>query len=226
MRKVRLTLWAIVFLALSVLLGARALNLTTFPLFFDGWWTLFIIVPCFIDLFKPGKKTFNLVSIVVGVVILLCCQDILTYKMVFSLIPAVLFFIVGASILIRDVIGTKTDRIIRNLNKDKPFTKYDAVFSSQTVDFDGKEFKGVTLSASFGDIKCNLQNAFINGDAIVNARANFGGTTIIAPEGVNIKVKSSTIFGSTVNKRNTNDIAGVPTLYVKSSCFFGTVTIQ
>ena len=226
MRKVRLTLWAIVFLALSVILGAKALNLTPFPLLFDGWWTLFIIVPCFIDLFKPGRKAFNIVGIVVGVVVLLCCQDVLTYKMVFNLIPSVLFFIIGVSIIVRDVIGTKTDLIIRNLNKEKPFSKYDATFSSQAVDFDGLEFKGVSLSATFGDIKCNLKNAFINGDTIVNARATFGGTTIIVPDGVNVKVKSSSIFGSTINKRNAKDITGAPTIYVKSNCIFGTVTVQ
>ncbi len=226
MKKVRLTLWALVFLALSVILGAKALNLATFPLLFDGWWTLFIIVPCFIDLFKTGRKAFNIVGIVVGVVILLCCQDVLTYKMVLNLIPAVLFFIIGASILIRDVIGTKTDRIIRNLNKEKPFTKYDATFSSQTVDFDGKEFQGVSLSATFGDIKCSLQNAFINGDTVVNARSTFGGVTVILPAGVNVRVKSSTIFGSALNKRGAKDITGAPTVYIKSNCIFGTVTVM
>ena len=226
MKKVRLTLWAIVFLALSVILGAKALELTTFPLLFDGWWTLFIIIPCFIDLFKAGRKAFNIVGIVVGVVILLCCQGVLTYKMVLDLIPAVLFFIIGASIIIRDVIGTKTDRIIRNLNKEKPFTKYDATFSSQKVDFDGKKFSGVSLSASFGDIKCSLQNAFIDSDTVVNARSTFGGVTVILPPGVNVKVKSSTVFGSVVNKRNSTDIAGAPTVYIKSSCVFGSITVM
>ncbi len=226
MKKVRLTLWALLFLAIGVLLGARALNLTTFSPFFEGWWTLFIIVPCFIDLFKPGRKEFNIVGIIVGVVLLLCCQDIITYKIIVKLIPAVLFFIIGLSILIRDVIGTKTDRVIRNLNKEKPFTKYDATFSSQTVDFDGKEFNGVSLSASFGDIKCSLQNAFINGDTVVNARSTFGGVTVILPAGVNVRVKSSTIFGSALNKRGAKDITGAPTVYIKSNCIFGTVTVM
>jgi len=226
MRKVRLTLWALVFIALSVILGAKALGFLNYPLLFDGWWTLFIIVPCFIDLFKAGRKAFNVVCIVVGVVILLCCQDILTYKMVLNLIPAVLFFIIGVSILVRDVIGTKTDRKIRALNKEKPFTKYDATFSSQSVDFDGKEFKGVSLAAAFGDIKCSVQNAFIDTDAVVNARATFGGVTVILPANVNVKVKSSSIFGSTINIRDTKDITGVPTVYVKSNSIFGTVTIM
>ncbi len=226
MRKVRLTLWALVFLALSVILGAKALELTTFPLLFDGWWTLFIIVPCFIDLFKPGRKAFNIVGIVVGTVILLCCQDVLTYKMVLNLIPSVLFFIIGASIIIRDVIGTKTDRIIRNLNKEKPFTKYDATFSSQKVDFDGIEFKGVGLNAVFGDIKCNLTNAFIKEDCVINARSTFGGVTVIVPQGVNVKIKSSTIFGNTTNKCNSKDIIDAPTVYVKSNCIFGSVTVM
>ncbi|MBR4282233.1 MAG: hypothetical protein IKT35_00800, partial [Clostridia bacterium] len=161
----------------------------------------------------------------VSTIVLLCCQEILTYKLVFSLIPSLLFLAIGVSILVRDVIGTKTDRMIRNLNKEKPFTKYNASFSSQSVDFDGKEFKGVSLSATFGDIKCNTQNAFLNGNAVVNARATCGGVTVILPANVNVRVKSTTIFGSVINRRNCKDIEGAPTVYIKSNCYLGTITI-
>ena len=32
-----------------------------FTLFFKGWWTLFIIVPAIIDLFKKRNKTFSFI---------------------------------------------------------------------------------------------------------------------------------------------------------------------
>ena len=36
----------------GVIFGLNALEITDINIFFDGWWTLFIIVPCFIGLFK------------------------------------------------------------------------------------------------------------------------------------------------------------------------------
>lgn len=226
MKKVRLTLWAVVFLALSVFLGAKALDFTDLPVFFDGWWTLILIVPCFIDLFKPGRKTFNIICIIIGTVVLLCEQEVITAKVVLKLIPAVICFIIGVSIIVRDVIGTKTDRIIRKLNKAKPFTKYSASFSSQSVGFDGVEFNGATLNATFGDIKCNLTNSHINQDGVVNARSIFGGITLLVPDGVNVKIKSFTIFGNTANKHNSDNISNLPTIYVKANCIFGSVTVK
>ena len=40
-------IWGIVLVTLGVLLGGRAAGLFEFDIFFDGWWTLFIIIPCF-----------------------------------------------------------------------------------------------------------------------------------------------------------------------------------
>ena len=54
-------LWGIVLIAIGIVLGLNALDITNIDLFFDGWWTLFIIIPCFIDLFKDKDKTGNIV---------------------------------------------------------------------------------------------------------------------------------------------------------------------
>ena len=55
-------------------------------LFFNGWWTLFIIVPCFIGLFTDNDKTGDTVGIAVGVILLLCCQDILNFDILWKLL--------------------------------------------------------------------------------------------------------------------------------------------
>ena len=52
-------LWGIFFVVFGLILGLNALDLTNINLFFDGWWTFFIILPCFIGLFVEEEKNIN-----------------------------------------------------------------------------------------------------------------------------------------------------------------------
>ena len=49
-------LWGIVLIIIGLIVGGNALGITNIDIFFDGWWTLFIIIPCFIGLFKEREK--------------------------------------------------------------------------------------------------------------------------------------------------------------------------
>ena len=48
MKKIEEILWGVFFIAIGIIIGLNALGITDINIFFDGWWTLFIIVPCFI----------------------------------------------------------------------------------------------------------------------------------------------------------------------------------
>ena len=54
-------LWGIVLIVVGLIVGGNALGIIDVSVFFDGWWTLFIIVPCFIGLFKEREKTWNII---------------------------------------------------------------------------------------------------------------------------------------------------------------------
>ena len=45
MKKISSVIWGIVLIAAGALFALNALNITNIDIFFDGWWTLFIIVP-------------------------------------------------------------------------------------------------------------------------------------------------------------------------------------
>lgn len=79
MKKIRNTLWGIVLIVLGLIIGGNALGITNVNIFFYGWWTLFIIIPCFIGLFKEREKTGSIIGLIIGIVLLLCCQDILNF---------------------------------------------------------------------------------------------------------------------------------------------------
>ena len=60
MKQFRSIIWGIAIIALGVILGGNALGWFSIDIFFDGWWTLFIIVPSAIKLvflcnFKKNK---------------------------------------------------------------------------------------------------------------------------------------------------------------------------
>ena len=74
MKKANSFFWGLALVAVGVFLGLNAFGITDINIFFDGWWTLFIIVPCTIGLFTDYDKTGNLIGILIGLVLLLCCQ--------------------------------------------------------------------------------------------------------------------------------------------------------
>ena len=87
-------------------------------------------------------------------------------------------------------------------------------------------FKGTNLTATFGGMKCDLRNSIIEENIVVNATAIFGGIDIIVPDNINVKVKSSSIFGGVSDKNKRPVIEGVPTLYINATCVFGGVEIK
>ena len=57
----------LIFIVIGIIIMLNALDVTSIDVFFDGWWTLFIIVPCFIGLFSQTDKTGNLIGLLIGV---------------------------------------------------------------------------------------------------------------------------------------------------------------
>lgn len=203
-------------------------GITNINIFFDGWWTLFIIVPCFIGLFKEREKTGNIIGLAIGVIFLLCCQDMIDFETVWKLLVPAILIIIGVSLIFKDAFGSKINEEIKKLNESK--TKdggYCATFSGQNIKFDGEKFNGTDLNAIFGGIKCDLKNAIIENDVVINTSSIFGGTEIYIPENVKVKVKSTSIFGG-VDEKKQNKIENTDahTIYINATCLFGGVEIK
>ena len=227
MKKFRNILWGIIFILVGLVIGGNALGITNINLFFDGWWTLFIIVPCFIDLFKEKEKTGNVIGLIIGVALLLACQDIIDFELIGKLWLPVILVCVGASIIFKDTIGGKVSAEIKKLNENKSSqNEYCATFSGQDIKFDGEVFKGANLTAVFGGIECDLRKAIIESDTVINTSSIFGGIDIYVPENVKVKVKSSSIFGGVSNKKKYSESAEARTIYINATCLFGGVDIK
>lgn len=225
MNKTSNLLWGIVLIILGIIFGLNALEITNINIFFNGWWTLFIIIPCFIDLFKDEDKLGNIIGLIIGILLLLGCQDIINFKIILKLIIPIILVITGLSFIFKDTINTKVKQEIKKINTQNG-KEYCATFGGQTIDLTNEELKNCNLTAVFGGIKCNLKESIIKDNIVINISAIFGGVTIHAPENINVKVISTPIFGGVSDERKIKPKDEKYTLYINATCMFGGVEIK
>lgn len=225
MKKASSVLWGIVLIAAGVILALNVFNITDIDIFFNGWWTLFVIVPCGIGLFTEREKTGNIIGVVIGVFLLLCCQGILSFSMLWKLLVPAIIVIVGLKMVLTGLFGNKANDIMKQLKLEgkQPKSGF-AAFSGCDMNYDGEVFEGAELTAVFGGVECDLRNAIIEKDCAIQVSAIFGGIDILVPAGVNVKVSSNSIFGGVSNKSAVHQNA--PTVYVSGTCMFGGVEIK
>ena len=105
--------------------------------------------------------------------------------------------------------------------------EYTATFSTQHVNtVDAEILESMDMTAVFGSVKCNFENAVVNHDIVINTNATFGSIEIIAPKGVQIVTKSTSVFGGVSDKTETvQQDAGLPRIYINATCLFGGVDV-
>ena len=226
MNKTSNILWGILLIVLGLIFGLNALDITHINIFFNGWWCLFIIVPCFIDLFKEKDKTGNIIGLTIGVLLLLGTNDIIDFSLIWKLMFPIALVIFGLSLIFKDTISGKVKKEIKKLNKNNN-KEYYATFGVQNLDFLDEEFESCSLNAVFGGIKCDLRNVTLKKDIVINASAIFGEITLYIPENVNVKLVSTPIFGGVSDERkNHNNKDNNTTLYINATCMFGGVELK
>ncbi len=227
MRKIGNTLWGIVLVIIGVILTLNALDITNINIFFDGWWTLLIIIPSAIELIARENKFWSAVWLIIGILLLLACRDILDFDLIWKLTIPVLLILVGINLIFKDKIDRKMEKKRKELKeKGQQMEEYCATFGEIKEDFNNQEFNGANVTAVFGSVDLDLRKAVISEDKFVKTSAIFGGIEILTPENVNIKVKSVPIFGATSNKTGRKFDEKLPTIYVDSFCMFGGVDIK
>ena len=225
MKRINSIIWGLVLIAVSAVLVLNAFEITSIEIFFDGWWTLFIIVPSFIGLFNDNEKTGNIIGLLIGIFLLLACQNILDFDIFWKLMVPVIIAVIGIKMIFG---GIGVNRgVIKSIesNGDDIKTGF-AAFSGQDINFDNEVFRGAELTSVFGGIKCDLRNAVFEGDTVINACSIFGGTDILLPNNVNVKVNSNSLFGGIDNKKHLNSKDNQYTVYLNGTCIFGGVDVK
>lgn len=227
MKRFNSIMWGAVFVVAGVLFALNALEITNIDFFFEGWWTFLIIVPSFIGFLTTKDKTGNAIGLTVGTFLFLCVRDIISFDMLWKLIAPLIIIFIGIKLIYSGIVGNRGTEVLKKIKANGGrINNTAAVFSSAVVNFDGEVFNGAEFNSVFGDVKCDLRNAVINQDCVINGTAVFGGIDVFVPENVNVKVYSNSVFGGVEDKRAYRFKGDGPTLYINAICLFGGVDLK
>lgn len=216
-------IWGFILIAVGILFGLNALEITDINIFFNGWWTLFIIVPSLLGIVRGREFAGNLIGLIIGVTLLLMCNNIVSFELIAKLFIPALLIVVGILILSKDFLRTNIKNKIKSIEVSNDNEFY-AIFGSNTIKPKQEEVNGASLNAIFGELKCDLRDSKITKDIVINATSVFGGMTILVPEDVNIITTATPIFGGVDNKAKNSKNEN--TIYIKGTVLFGGIEIK
>lgn len=89
-------LWGIIFVLVGIGFLGKVFNIWTFSFTsIDGWWTLFIIIPCCISLISRGPGKANIIGLTIGLILLLDQVNIIRGISVFDMAIPVVLIVIG-----------------------------------------------------------------------------------------------------------------------------------
>ena len=223
MDRINRILWGLVFIVLGVIIALNVFNIIDFNIFFRGWWTLFIIVPCFIGLFDNTNesKMGNIVGLVIGVLLLLMCNNLIRFDIIIKLFIPAIFVIIGLYLILGSSINSKVKKKINSTNKDN-LESIVATFSEKSEK--PNKFNGAKVDAIFGSVYLDLSESSIKNESVIVATGIFGSVNIKVPEDVQVIIKSTPIFGGVSNKSKGKNEKKI--IYIEAYAVFGSVDIK
>lgn len=199
---------------------------------FEGWWTMFIIIPSLCGLLGNKDKTGPAIGLGVGVLLLLAEQDVIDWDMFWKIGLAVLVIALGLGMIFghRIMTGKKEasgTQDLKTLNRDgKNIRVVNASFGEQNLSFAGETFEGADMTASFASVQLDLRGATINEDVELRVDCKFAGLVIYAPNDLLVKVTANATFGGVDDKRRVILSNQTHTLYISGQCVFSGIEIK
>jgi len=238
------------FIIVGLLYACTALDIFNFSIFFPGWWTLFIIVPCIYALTRKNEdKTGPIIGLVVGLCFLLNAQDFDFHIEFFPMLLAVACILIGWKMIFpnkkkehkqveftynsdsgeKEVVidGVKFDNTYSKSNGG--YVNASAILGGKDIRVDNECFTGADICVVMGAIDLNLKNAIISEDVYINISAVMGGVDIYVPANVRVVTDGcSTIMGGIdVNTSYANfHAADTPRIIITGNCIMGGIDVK
>lgn len=217
-------LWGLAFIFAGIGFAGNAFGIWNFEPFFNGWWTLFIIVPCLISLFREGFHVSTLTGLAIGVILLLSAQGILDRVLMSKLFLPVLLVLIGLHILFRNSWHSAAKRT-QSSGDSGSFCDCCAVLGGREELFTGW-LGGANLTAVLGNAALDLRNAAIDHDIVISATVFLGGAELQVPANVRVHVNATPILGGIENRVNEPVGENPPTVYLNALCVMGGVHVK
>ena len=90
-----------ILIACGVIYILGAFGIADVNISLDGWWTLFIIIPCLNGLFTSKDKFGNFIGLIVGVLLLLAAQSVFEYDMIWKIIVPIIIIMLGIKLIVK-----------------------------------------------------------------------------------------------------------------------------
>ena len=196
---------------------------------FDGWWTLFIIIPCLAALIDSKHKTGALIGLGVGILMLLATLQIITWNDLWKYLLCVMAVIWGLSMLFGNKCchncTCQTSEPIKQIEQDgRQIQQINVNFGKHEYSFGGQRFEGAKVQTSFGFTGIDLRGADIVDGAVVNIECSFGGMELRVDKGVCVDNAIVSSFAGV--ECNILPTEGAKTIHLKGHCSFGGIEIK
>lgn len=215
----------ILFIAVGVGFLGNIFDWWEFSPFFNGWWTLFIIIPSLYSILRGEIHTGNLIALGIGVLLLLSSADLIAWNLFWKLAVTLVFILVGLGIMFRGFRDPIINRPV-SLPSDGKRPSIFAIFSGVSPNYSNMEFPGSDCYAIFGGVELNLRDAVITQDCVIDCYTIFGGADIFLPPNVKAKVSTMPIFGGASNRFVASQDENAPTVHIRATCVFGGLEIK
>lgn len=232
MKKLFAVVLGAILVACGVLAVLSAMGIGDISVSFDGWWTLFIIVPGVYGIITSKEKILDLAFTALGVYLLLAARGIIEYKMLWELLAPTVVILLGLKLIVKAFkkdtkIPLENNQNTYNQNNVKYKDEGVAFFSGKNFDGFGKEIGNTKIGAVFGGVKCSLIGGHFTDNSCLNVMCIFGGADIIVPEDVDVVINTFCLFGGVSDKRNiNNNVVKNGRLTVNGFCMFGGADIK
>ena len=164
---------------------------------------------------------------IIGVLLLLAAQGLFEFEILWEILLPAIVVIIGLFL----IFGNKIKADVKEKINNADFSNVEvitATFGEQNINKSGEKFEKANLDAVFGAIKLDLRDADLKSETYIKASAIFAGITILVPKDVEVKIKSTPIFGGVTSesmgeKANKN---AKKTVYVDGFALFGGIEIK
>src|SRR5262245_2468714 len=189
------------------------------------YWPVALIAVGFMKLWAGGRGAVfpGLLFFFIGLWLLLQSMEIVTVSL-WSLWP-VLLIVAGGSMVWRGINGPACERGVMDSDSHSTVSAV-AVLGGVNRGNNSKTFRGGDLTAVMGGCQIDLRNAAIEGDAVIDVFAMWGGIEIKVPENWSVSGRVTPILGGYEDKSRPPRDATTQRLVVRGMVIMGGVEIK
>jgi hypothetical protein len=204
---------------------------------FNGWWTLFIIIPAIGNMLSSKIDIGNIAFLFLGIWLLISQQGWIDSKMLNGITVSLALIILGLYLIFGELksvskiksqkaeIVSETDFRRKTTQSESDTPSFLAIFGGNHSKCSSKNLRGGDATAILGGIELDLSDAVPAGSVTFNVTAIFGGIDIVPPKGFQVETTGVALLGGCDNQVGNLSDDGMPIFTIRYFTFFGGVDI-